>query len=46
MGDACDRCKGTGKIGTKEAGDHGPSRPCFQCGGTGMVRPGPQGRRK
>lgn len=46
MGDACDRCGGTGKIGSKEERGSGVPRPCFQCGGTGRRGPGPQGRRQ
>ena len=46
MGDACNRCNGTGKIGSKESGGSGVTRTCWACGGSGMTKAGPQGRRK
>lgn len=45
VGDACERCKGTGKIGSKLERGNGIPRPCWECGGTGMVPAGPKGRR-
>lgn len=46
MGDACQTCNGTGKVGGKEERGSGVSRPCYTCGGTGRRGPGPLGRRK
>ena len=46
MGDACDRCNGTGKLGGKLERGSGVERPCWECGGTGAPKPGPKGRRK
>lgn len=45
MGDACETCGGTGKVGSKTDKQSGPQRPCWACGGTGMTAPAPRRRR-